>query len=127
MHNTTESRGCQGALSSRARPRQPIQRARVLVVLSPDGWCEAFAESHIDVRIVTKLDTPCEALAEDALECRLPLLYRTLYIPQKCRAVGRVERTTAQQRLDTLTELEILHALQELGESVQLVSREGAP
>ena len=67
-------------------------RVPVLIVGHSDGWIEAYAERHVDVRIeiAPYMTTPeGERLAEGYVELSLPRRYRDLYWPGMRRA-GRV-------------------------------------
>jgi hypothetical protein len=101
-----------------AAKSSPAPRVKVLVVVHPDGYLQAFAEKRVDVRFVNLLDVhpDDEVPAEQALEAGLPAAYRDLHWPCRLRATGLVERITAQQALDTTYQLSILHGLRKLEE-----------
>lgn len=71
----------------------PRPRQAVLLVLSPDGYLELFADSNVDVR-VERLPVAqaraAEVMGEDYLEATLPRRYRELYWPGKRRATAIV-------------------------------------
>ena len=76
---------------SKHTPR--LKRVQVLVVPHADGYIEAYADNHVDVKIAhcpwaaTDSDT---AVAEDCVEMALPAHWRHLYFPAKVRASGNV-------------------------------------
>ena len=77
-----------GTLSIPTR-RKPTPRKRpepVLIVLHPDGWVEAYADRHVDVKICQRLDAPDDdprsAHLQDAiLEHHLPRKHREVFLP----------------------------------------------
>ena len=84
--------------STKKRP----QRQAVLIVSHPDGYIEAFAEPHIDVRfarvpVAHSLDA--EVVAEDLVELMLPARYRRLYFPAMRRTVGSTRPLTVDALL----------------------------
>ena len=73
-------------------------RARVLVISHPDGHLEVFGEQNIDVLIqrVPRADSDQgRCIAEDVVELLLPLRFKNLYWPNKCRARGTTRPLTA--------------------------------
>ncbi len=106
----------------------PTQREAVLILAYGDGWIEAFAEKHVDVRIeiVPCMTTPAGAiLAEEYVELSLPKKYRDIYWPGNRRAAEmmRVVRPSDIARRDF--ELDVLHSIEEAGAILRGNNREG--
>ena len=98
-------------------------RARVLVVLAPDGFCEVFALPEVSALVVSRLAVgPAEeVLADEFLDASLPRPYRELYWPNRLRAVGQCRRVTAQQELDRRHLLHLVRGLVDVGKNRQLL------
>ena len=99
-----------------AKPRRP--REKVLVVLHADGFVEAYAERHVDVHIVNRLQVEDErgelaTAVDEYMEATLPRKYRGLNWPNKLRAIGNMKTITPETALDTLYQLHILRGLTE--------------
>ncbi|MCE9544931.1 MAG: hypothetical protein K8T25_05350 [Planctomycetia bacterium] len=63
-------------------------RAKVLILLHPDGWCEAYAEKSVDVHVLQLWgDDYAEGTADDQT-ARLPECYARLHLPGNLRATG---------------------------------------
>jgi hypothetical protein len=92
------------------RPR----REPVLVLLHGDGWVEAYAERHVDVRmqVVPYAATPQgERLAEEYVDQTLPHRYRDVYWPGMRRAADMVRVILPIDIAQRNWELERLQAL----------------
>ena len=89
-------------------------REAVLVVLHDDGWIEAYAERHVDVRIITMphMTTPeGERLADEYLGLTLPKRYRDLFWPSNRRAADLVRVITMQDIAQQKWEMEMMKTL----------------
>ena len=98
--------------------KRPTQREAVLILAHGDGWIEAFAEKHVDVRIemVPWMTTPAgEILAEEYVELSVPKRYRDVYWPNLRRAADMV-RTVRPSDIERVAwNLEFLDAVTEAG------------
>ncbi|MCE9544285.1 MAG: hypothetical protein K8T25_01990 [Planctomycetia bacterium] len=66
----------------------PQDRPKVLIVLHPDGWVEAFADKSVDVRVVEVWgDNFAEGTADEQVE-RLPECYARLHLTGNLRSTG---------------------------------------
>ncbi len=100
----------------RRRPTPRPARVKVLVVLHAGGWVEAYAKSHVDVRIVNRLSVEGDTselatLVDEYTTATLPRCYRPLFWPNKLRAIGNLEYITPATALDTLYQLSVLRGL----------------
>lgn len=98
------------------RPVHFAPRPAVLVVLSPDNFCEVFASPGVKVAIAERLDVhPAdEALAEQYLEAGLPAWARDIFRPMDLVATLAPRPATPSDALDTLTERAALSGLRDL-------------
>ena len=71
-------------------------RVKVLVVVHPDGYLQAFGDPDTDVRFAClhAVHPQAEELAEELMELRLPLCYRRLYFPGYSRGTCLPEHLT---------------------------------
>ena len=69
------------------------QRRKVLVLLHPDGFCEAYADKSIDVHICALFDDANydEGSEQDQID-RLPWSYRDLHRADYIRATHMIRR-----------------------------------
>jgi hypothetical protein len=91
------------------------QREAVLILVHGDGWIEAFAERHVDCRIVMVpfVGTPeGEILAEKYVEQNIPWRYRDLYVPGNRRRACRARRILPSDIAYRDWELEFLRSLE---------------
>lgn len=97
---------------------RPTQREAVLVLAHGDGWLEAFAEKHVDVRIemVPYMTTQAgEILAEEYVELSVPKRYRDVYWPNLRRAADMMRVVRPSDIAWREYDLELLRAIQQLG------------
>lgn len=93
----------------------PPRREQVLVVAHGDGFIQAFAEGHIDIRIVMMPmvdgSSHGEILAEEWLERSVPDCYRRIFWPGNVRATAMHERVRPSNIAVGETELALLRCL----------------
>ncbi len=102
------------ATTSYHPPTTRRQREAVLIVAYGDGRLDAFADSHVDIRIEISpyMESPeGEALAEEFVELSLPWQYRQLFWPGKLRAMGMVRKIRPSEIAQREWELEMLQTL----------------
>ncbi len=104
------------------RPEQ-VPRQAVLVVMLPDGGVEAYAERHVDVHFINRLDAGREDgdlanMVDAYLESTLPRPFKELYWPNKLRGTGVHERVTPERAADALFKTSILRGLREFRKEV---------
>ena len=93
-------------------------REAVLVVLSSDGFVEAFAERHVDVHMAIrpKMDSQAgQILAEEYMEWCLPYRYRDLFWPGKLRCSEMIRTVTPESLAQREMELDVLRTLNAIG------------
>ena len=109
--------------SSLPRPAAPPRKERIkmLVVMRGNGLIEVYADDHVDVHMVNRLDVG-DLTAEGATLLdeyhmgTMPRCYRRLYWPKKLRAMGFYEKITPEQALDTLAKKSIVRGLRAMRE-----------
>lgn len=107
---------------------RPTQREAVLILAHGDGWSEAFAEKHVDVRIamVPCMTTPAdEILAEEYVELSLPKRYRDIYWPVNRRAADMMRVVRPSDIARRHYEMDLLHSIKEAGAILRGENREG--
>ncbi|MCE9543998.1 MAG: hypothetical protein K8T25_00510 [Planctomycetia bacterium] len=63
-------------------------RAKVLILLHPDGWCEAYAAKDVDIHVLQVWGENCAEGSADDQTGRLPECYARLHLPGNLRATG---------------------------------------
>lgn len=104
--------------SSTSCPVRP-KREAVLVVVHSNGWIQAFAERHVDIRIEMlphSITTEAEVLAEEYVGLSLPKRYRDVYWPRLQRATDRMRLVLPSDIARRDWELDFLKALDSAGE-----------
>jgi len=93
-------------------------RIRVLVVLSPDGFCEVYGPLELSACIVNRLDVerPEEVLADQYLDSILPRAFREIYWPRNLRATGQVVRRTATDERERRFQLDFVRVCRSIRE-----------
>lgn len=98
------------------------QRDAVLVVLHADGWCEVFAEHHVDIcmRVMPYMQTAQGQIeAERFLEANLPHRFKSLYWPGNRRAADMVRTVQPLDIARRDLNLAILKAMTEAGQMLR--------
>ena len=102
---------------------KPVRnREVVLIVAHGDGWIEAYADKHIDVRIeiAPYITTPeGELLSEEYIELMLPKRYREMYWPIRRRAAGQVRKILPSDLERRDWEIDLLKAIDSAGERLR--------
>jgi len=107
---------------------RPTQREAVLILAHGDGWIEAFAEKHVDVRIemVPHMTTSAgEILAEEYVELSLPKRYQDIYWPGNRRAADMMRVVRPSDIVQRDYELDLLRAIKGAGAILRGEKREG--
>jgi hypothetical protein len=97
---------------------RPTRREAVLILAHADGWLEAFADKHVDVRIaiMPAMKTPeGELAAERYVESSLPRRYRDVYWPGNRRAADMLRVVRPSDIAWREYDLDLLRAIQQLG------------
>lgn len=96
---------------------------RVLVVASPDGFLEVFADRGVRVHIAQRLDVdqPDEATADEYLSANLPTAFAEVYRADRLVATATVRPLTVEQELDRLANLDLLRAVQAAGKTPNII------
>jgi hypothetical protein len=107
---------------------QPVRnREVVLIVAHGDGWIEAYADKHIDVRIeiAPYMTTPeGERLSEEYVGLMLPKRYQEMYWPIRRRAAGQVRKVLPSDIELRDWELGLLKAIDSAGDILRGDSRQ---
>ncbi len=106
------------ATTSYHNSNRPTQREAVLILSHGDGWLEAFAQKHVDVRIemVPYMTTPAgKTLAEEYVELSIPKQYRDVYWPNLRRAADIMRIVRPSDIAWREYNLELLRAIEQLG------------
>ena len=86
-------------------------REAVLCVIHHTGEVELFAEPSVRLKVVhfPRVKEELRGKAEEVVECELPIRYRRLYFPGKCRASGDVLLCmTPAERLNAMANMELV-------------------
>ena len=107
-------------------------REAVLIIAHGDGWLEAYAEKHVDIRIemLQYMATPeGQILAEEYLKNSLPYRYRQLYWPGQRRAADLVRKIRPSDLDEIHSNLKVLQLVKAIGDEIRSANAdmEGAP